>query len=220
MSIKTLNLTPTLYDYYLKHALRDSEVLKECRNETKTMHGATMQISPEQGQFMMVMVELIGAKKAIDIGTFTGYSAMCVALALPIDGKVIACDVDKTSTDVAKKYWAKAGVAQKIELCLAPALETLENLVVSGAAGTFDLVFIDADKNHYPDYYEKSLQLLRVGGLMLIDNVLWSGKVADEANTDSTTKTLRDLNAVIVKDERVTMSMVPIGDGLTLVRKR
>lgn len=220
MSVKTLNLTPSLYDYLLKVSLREPEVLEALRKETKTMHGAAMQISPEQGQFMQLLIQLLAAKKTLDIGTFTGYSALSVALALPDDGKVIACDVDQASTNVARAYWTKADVAHKIDLRIAPALITLDNLIADGEADTFDFAFIDADKANYLAYYERALTLIRTGGLIAIDNVLWDGRVAAQEDQDKATQAIRELNDYLLKDERITLSMLPLGDGLTLARKR
>ncbi len=220
MSDFTLNLTPQLYEYLQKNSLREPEVLKKLREQTHKMSMAQMQISPEQGQFMRLLIELLGAKKTLEIGVFTGYSTLSVALALPKDGKIIACDINIEWTKIARRFWEQAGVADKIDLRLAPALETLQTLLDNGEANTFDFAFIDADKANYPAYYEKSLSLLRPGGLIAIDNVLWSGQVADLSFQDRDTQVLRELNAKLLKDERITLSMLPIGDGLTLVRRR
>ncbi|OAI45754.1 SAM-dependent methyltransferase [Gammaproteobacteria bacterium SCGC AG-212-F23] len=220
MSDITLNLTLELYDYLQKNSLREPAVLQELRKKTHTMSMAQMQISPEQGQFMALLMELIGARKTLDIGTFTGYSALAVALALPADGKVIACDINGDWTGIAKQFWQKAGVAHKIDLRLAPAVETLNQLLQSGEAGTFDFAFIDADKVNYSQYYELSLQLLKPGGLIAVDNVLWSGQVADMSDQELNTVAIRELNTKILKDERVSISLLSIGDGLTLARKR
>ena len=179
-----------------------------------------MQISPEQGQFMALLIELTGARRTLEVGTFTGYSALSVALALPADGRLTACDVNETYAAIARRYWAEAGVADKIELRLAPAVETLDNLVQEGAAGTFDFMFIDADKENYDTYYERGLELIRPGGLIAVDNVLWDGAVADESRHDAETRSIRALNAKIKGDQRVAISLVPIGDGLMLARKR
>lgn len=220
MSTETLNLTKELYLYLQKHSLREHSLLQKLRTKTSKMTGAIMQISPEQGQFMALLVELIGAKKTLDIGTFTGYSALVVALALPEGGKVITCDISQEAPEIAKEFWREAGVSNKIDFRLGPALDTLQTLLDAGEAGTFDFIFIDADKTNYQAYYEKSLALLRQGGLIAVDNVLWSGKVADAHNQDKTTQAIRELNEKILKDERVTLSLLPIGDGLTLARKR
>jgi predicted O-methyltransferase YrrM len=178
-----------------------------------------MQISPEQGQFMSLLVQLIGAKKALEIGVFTGYSSLVVALALPPEGKMVACDVSEEYTSIARRYWEQAGVADKIDLRIAPAIATLDKLIAAGETDTFDFAFIDADKSSYDDYYERALKLIRPGGLIAIDNVLWSGLVADSKIQDNRTKKIRALNEKIHQDERVTISMVPIADGLTLARK-
>lgn len=220
MSIETTNLTEELYEYLRKISLREPAVLKKLRSETQTMSGAIMQISPEAGQFMALLIELMGAKKTLDIGTFTGYSALVVALALPADGKVISCDVDVNTTNVAKKFWQAAGASDKISLVIGKANETLQKLIDNNEAGTFDFAFIDADKTNYDVYYEQALALLRRGGLIAIDNVLWDGKVADLDINDPATKALRALNAKLLQDERVTISMIPIGDGVTLAKKR
>lgn len=220
MSDCTLNLTSEVYEYLQKKSLREPEVLKKLREQTHKMSMGHMQISPEQGQFMRLLIELMNAKKTLDIGTFTGYSALSVALALPENGRVIACDINGEWTKIAKKYWEIAGVFQKIDLKLAPAIETLQQLIDQGEANTFDFSFIDADKLNYANYYELSLKLVRSGGLIAIDNVLWDGLVADPNVNDPNTVAIRELNEFVLRDERVTMSMLPIGDGLTLVRKK
>ena len=220
MSDNTINLSSSLYAYMLVNSLREPDILKELRTETHKSPLARMQISPEQGQFMRLLIEILGARKTLDIGTFTGYSALSVALSLPQDGQMIACDINSDWATVAKDFWHRAGVSHKIDLKLAPATQTLDSLLESGQANTFDFSFIDADKQNYNTYYEKSLALLRRGGLIAIDNVLWSGKVADPTINDRDTVIIRELNAKILVDDRVTMSMLPIGDGLTLVRKK
>jgi caffeoyl-CoA O-methyltransferase len=220
MSRRTEPLTDELYDYILDVSLREPPVLRELRGETGALEKAQMQISPEQGQFMALLVQLIGARRTLEVGTFTGYSALVVALALPADGRVIACDVSEEWTTIGRRYWRKAGVADKIDLRLAPALETLDGLLREGRQGHFDFAFIDADKPNYDAYYERCLELVRPGGLIAIDNVLWHGKVIDAAVTDDDTEAIRRLNAKLKSDERVTLSLVPIGDGLTLARRR
>lgn len=220
MSDFTINLTPQLYDYLQKISLRENTVLQELRKQTHKMSMGQMQISPEQGQFMSLLIELMQAQKTLDIGTFTGYSALCVALALPEHGQVIACDINGEWTQIAQRFWQKAGMSHKIELRLAPALETLQDLLATQGENTFDFAFIDADKLNYPAYYEKSLRLVRPGGLIAIDNVLWGGAVADPSIQDPATQVLRELNAALLIDARVTLSLIPIGDGLTLLRKR
>jgi caffeoyl-CoA O-methyltransferase len=220
MSSRTIELTQRLYDYLLGASLREPEVLRQLREETSSMKWSGMQISPEQGQFMALLVELTGARKALEIGTFTGYSSLAVARALPPGGKVYACDISKEYTDVARRYWAKAGVADKVELRLGPAIDSVNRLIAEGHGGSFDFAFIDADKENYDGYYEAALTLLKGGGLVAIDNVLWSGRVADPERTDSDTEAIRSLNAKLREDARVSISMVPIGDGLMLARKR
>ncbi len=221
MSAQTINFTPELYAYYQRLGFHELPLLKTLREETHKLGNIyAQQISPEQGQFMALLVELLGAKKTLDIGTFTGYSALVVALALPLDGKVIACDVNTEWTSIAKKFWQAGNVANKIDLRIGPATDTLQQLINAGEAGSFDFAFIDADKSGYDNYYEKSLILLRSGGLIAIDNVLWGGDVADLSVNDGSTKAIRALNEKIFKDDRVKISMIPIGDGLTLARKK
>ncbi|UCC14753.1 MAG: class I SAM-dependent methyltransferase [Gammaproteobacteria bacterium] len=220
MSNRTIQMTDEVYDYLLDVSLRESPVLAELREVTAKHPMVGMQISPEQGQFMALLVRLIGARRCLEIGVFTGYSSLAVASALPHDGKIIACDVNEEFTAIAKKFWDKAGVAKKIDLRLAPATDTLDQLLRDGRAGGFDFAFIDADKTSYEGYYERCLELLRPGGLMAIDNVLWSGSLVDERNQDPDCNALRSLNRRLYSDERVDLSMVPIGDGLTLARKR
>ncbi len=220
MSNRTLNLTDKLYAYLIDHSLREPDVMRRLRQETAGLPNAEMQIAPEQGQFMAMLVRLMGAKKALEVGTFTGYSALSVALALPPDGRIIACDVNEAYTTIARKYWHKAGVYEKIDLRLAPAIETLDALIREGAPGTFDFAFIDADKGNYDAYFEHTLRLLRPGGLVLFDNVLWGGKVADATIDDANTNALRALNEKLHTDDRVDITMLPLADGLTLARKR
>ncbi len=209
-----------IYDYILANSLRDRDELKRLRQETQAMPMGGMQISPDQGQFMGLLVELIDAKRIVEVGTFTGYSSIAMALALPADGRLIACDVSDEFTSIARRYWQEAGVADKIELRLGPAVATLDEMLAAGEAGSFDMAFIDADKENYDAYYERCLQLLRLGGLILIDNVLWGGRPADANEQDESTAAIRALNAKIHADERVTASLLSIGDGLTLARKR
>ena len=194
--------------------------MRRLREETASMEEANMQIGPEQGQFMTLLVELMGARNALEVGTFTGYSALAVALGLPDGGCLVACDVSEEWTAIGRRYWEEVGVAHKIDLRLAPALETLDGLLAEGRAGTFDFAFIDADKEGYDAYYERALKLMRTGGLIVLDNTLWEGKVADPAVTDGDTEAIRILNRKLVGDERVTLSLLPVGDGLTLARKR
>jgi caffeoyl-CoA O-methyltransferase len=202
-------------------SLRQPAILERLREETRRFPRASMMLTAEQGQFLGLLVELMGARRVVEVGTFTGYSALWMALALPADGRLTCCDIDEESAVVARRYWAEAGVAAKIDLRLAPATETLDSLIAAGGAGTVDLVFIDADKANYPGYYERALVLLRPGGLIAVDNVLWGGEVADPAIVDDETVTLlRRFNESLFRDERVTLSLVPMGDGLTLARKR
>jgi predicted O-methyltransferase YrrM len=220
MSGKTLSLNERLYDYLLSVSLREPEVLRRLREETARDRMARMQIAPEQGQFMALLVRLLAARRCLEIGVYTGYSALCVALALPPDGELVACDVSEKWTSVARRYWETAGMADRIRLELAPALHTLDGLLDAGAAGSFDFAFIDADKTGYAGYYERVLQLLRGGGLLLVDNTLWSGEVANPENRDTDTVAIREFNAMVHRDERVQVSLLPVADGLTLVLKR
>ncbi|QZZ20259.1 class I SAM-dependent methyltransferase [Leptothermofonsia sichuanensis E412] len=220
MSNKSLNLSDRLYDYLLSVSLREPEVLAELRQETAGHPRSVMQIAPDQGQFMALLIRLIGAKKALEVGVFTGYSSLCVALALPPEGKLIACDISEEYTAIARRYWQKASVTDKIDLRIAPALETLDQLVTAGQANSFDFAFIDADKENYLNYYERALQLVRPGGLIAVDNVLWGGAVADPAVQDESTQAIRAFNQTLHRDERVDLSLVAIADGLTLAMKR
>lgn len=220
MSTQTLNLNPQLYDYLLSNSVREPEILWKLRQETANLPQGRMQISPEQGQFFTLLIQLMGAKKTLEVGVFTGYSSTVVALALPADGKIVAADVSEEFTAIARRYWQQAGVADKIDLRIAPGIQTLDYLLADGQAATFDFAFIDADKENYDGYYERALQLVRPGGLIAIDNVLWSGKVADPQVQDESTQAIRTLNAKLHNDERITLSLVPIGDGLTLALKR
>lgn len=223
MSKRTIQVDDRLYDYIHENSLREDPLLRRLREETARNPMSNMQISPEQGQFMALLAELIGAKNAIEIGTFTGYSAISVARVLKPGGKLICCDVSDEYTAVARRYWTEAGLADRIDLRLAPAIQTLDELIAKGGAGTMDFAFIDADKENYDAYYERVLRLLRPGGLVTIDNVLWDGKVADPSVRDADdvdTAAIRALNKKLAKDERVTLSLIPISDGLTLARKR
>jgi len=217
---RNLQLTDTLYQYILDHSVREPAVLRELHEETAPMKHAGMQIGADQGQFMGLLAKLVGAKRCIEIGVFTGYSSISVALALPPDGKIIACDVSEEWTSVARRYWRKAGVDGKIELRLGPAVETLDGLLAAGEAGKFDFAFIDADKGNYLHYYERCLKLVRTGGLLLFDNTLWSGEVANPENQKDDTVALRALNDALHHDERIDVALLPIGDGITLARKR
>lgn len=220
MSSRTIAMTDELRGYLLSVSLREAEVLARLRAETATLPMAGMQISPEQGQFMALLVQALGVKKALEVGVFTGYSSLVVALALPPEGRVVACDVSEEWTGIARRYWREAGVAEKIELRLAPGADSLRALLADGQAGTFDFAFIDADKRGYDTYYELALQLVRPGGLIGLDNVLRGGRVLNPPAGDEDTLAIRRLNEKLHRDERVTVSMLPIGDGLTLAMKR
>jgi predicted O-methyltransferase YrrM len=220
MTHQTLNLNEALYSYYQAIAYREPPILQELRQYTAQHPGAKMQVAPEQAQFMALLVKLLGAKNLLEIGVFYGYSSLALALALPADGHLIACDQDQKTTASAQEFWQKAGVHHQITLKLGPALNSLQELLTTGHHEHFDLIFIDADKRNYDTYYEMSLLLLRPGGILLLDNVLWSGKVADPAIQDTKTQILRDLNLKLRFDPRVEISMIPIGDGLTLALKK
>ena len=219
MSNKTFTLSASLYKYLLDNSLREPALLRRLREETARQPQSAMQIAPEQGQFMQLLVRLLAPRRAIEIGTFTGYSSLCVALAMPPEGRLIACDVSEESAAVARRYWKAAGVEERISLRLGPALATLDTLIKEGRAGTFDFVFIDADKENYRNYYERSLTLLRAGGLIAVDNTLWNGAVADRRKKDADTEAIRRFNRHLHADGRIFLSLVPIGDGLTLAIK-
>jgi len=219
MSHRILQLTDTLYQYVLAQSLREHPAQTALREATRTHPYAGMQIAPEQGQFMALLVKLLGARRTIEIGVFTGYSALSVALALPADGQLLACDISDEFTRVGKPFWEQALVAHKIDLQLAPALKTLDTRLAAGEAGHYDFAFIDADKSSYDAYYERCLKLVRTGGLIAIDNTLWSGAVASPS-TDTDTLALQALNTKLHGDERVDLSLLPFSDGLTLARKR
>jgi predicted O-methyltransferase YrrM len=220
MPKRHIELTEKLQDYVLQNSLREPPLLGRLREETARLPLAGMQIAPDQGQFMALLARLVGARRCLEIGTFTGYSALALALALPPEGRIIACDINPDTTAIARRYWQEAGVAGKIELRLGPALETLDRLIAAGQEGGFDLVFIDADKENYDGYYERALRLLRPGGLIIIDNVLWGGWVADLRRKDPETAALRALNAKLRGDERIDLSLLPLADGIALARKR
>ncbi len=220
MSSSTLQLNEKVQDYLLGHSLRESTVCQQLREETRPMKMGMMQVSPEQGQFMAFLVELTGTRKAVEVGTFTGYSALCIAQALPEEGTLVCCDVSEEWTAVGKKYWEQAGVSDRIDLRIGPAVDTLKAMCDSEEEGSFDFGFIDADKTNYQYYYEHVLALLRTGGLLLIDNVLWGGSVANLDKTDKDTEAIRALNTFLHHDDRVSLSMLPVGDGLTLALKR
>ena len=210
MSNKTIGLSDELHAYVIGVGVREPDVLRRLREETASIPQHNMQIAPEQGAFMAMLVQLAGARRCIELGTFTGYSSTAVALALPDDGEIVCCDISTEWTDLARRYWSEAGVEHKVDLRIAPALETLDDLLASGQQGAFDFAFVDADKAQYPIYYERLLELLRPGGLIAFDNVLWGGQVIDPEDNDKDTVAVRELN----------VSMLPIADGVTLARKR
>jgi len=219
MSNKTFTLSDDLYAYFFENSVREPDILRRLREETARDSMARMQIAPEQGQFMQLLVRLMDARRYLEVGVFTGYSSLAVALAMPAEGRILACDVSDAWTKVARKYWAEAGVAEKIDLRLAPALQTLDGLIAAGEAGSFDFAFIDADKTSYRAYYERALTLIRVGGLIAVDNTLWEGRVADPKARDADTQAIRDFNRHLRDDRRVQLCLVPIGDGLSLALK-
>jgi predicted O-methyltransferase YrrM len=220
MSNVSVGLAPDLHAYLVEHGVREPDILRRLREETADLPQHDMQIAPEQGALMALLVGLIGARRCIELGTFTGYSSLAVALALPADGEIVCCDVSEEWTSVARRYWSEAGVADRVDLRLGPALETLDDLIAGGASGTFDFAFIDASKQEYPDYHERILRLLRQGGLAVYDNVFWDGDILDDSKTDPDTVGVRRLNDRLLADERVSISMIPVADGLTLVQKR
>ena len=219
MSSAHIQMTAALSDYLREVSLRDHPLLARLRTETAALPRARMQITPEQGQFMQLLLRTLGARRTIEIGVFTGYSALCTALALPADGQVIACDVSEEWTAIGRRYWLEAGVADKIDLRLSPAVETLDALLADGQAGQFDFAFIDADKDNYDAYYERCLQLVRPGGIIAVDNVLWHGDVIDPSKQDPDTVAIRALNRKLHLDPRIELSMLPMGDGLTVARR-
>jgi len=219
-SDKFTALNETLYNYLVQYSVRETTLFSRLREETSHLEMSIMQISPEQGQFLSFLVKLLNVQRAIEIGVFTGYSSLAVAMSLPEDGQLIACDINKEWTDIAQRYWHEAGVEKKIELQLGSAITTLQGLIDSGEQNQFDYAFIDADKTNYKNYYELCLTLVRPGGLILIDNVLWGGAVIDESDQSEDTRAIRELNEFILNDPRVDLSMLPIADGLTLVRPR
>lgn len=215
-----LLIPESIYNYLLSVSLREPPILKRLRDETAALPMGTMQISPEHGQFMALMIQLMGARRTLEVGVFTGYSSLAVALALPSEGRILACDVSEEFTSVARRYWKEAGVDHMIDLQLRPALETLNGLVAEGRHNTFDFAFIDADKVNYEGYYECALQLIRPGGIIMVDNVLWSGRVADPKENDANTAALRAFNLKLHNDSRVALSMLPLSDGVTIALKR
>jgi caffeoyl-CoA O-methyltransferase len=220
MTTKTLTLTQDLYRYLLAVSLREPDVLARLRAETAALPEHNMQIAPEQGQFMAFLLKLMGATRVLEIGTFTGYSALAMALALPADGRLVACDVSRTWTAIARRYWREAGVEERIDLRIAPAIETLDALMTEGQAGRFDFVFIDADKESYRGYFECALHLVRPGGVIAIDNAFWGGAVVHADESDSDAFAIDSLNRALHEDPRIDLTLLPIGDGLMLARKR
>lgn len=220
MSLRTIALTDALYDYLVTATLREPPLFQQLRAETAQLEQRNMQIAPEQGQFMGLLVELLGVRRAIEIGTFTGYSALWTAQALPPDGRLICCDISTAWTDIAQRFWQQAGLTDRIDLRIAPALETCDQLIAAGQSGGFDFMFVDADKEGYDAYYERALQLLRAGGVVLFDNALSSGRVVQPDPDQTGPRHIDALNRKIQGDERVSMSLVPIGDGLLIARKR
>ncbi len=220
MANKTLNLDAELYAYVLDVGLREPEVLRHLREATEREDMSVMRSAPEQGQFMAMLLKLTGAKRVLEIGTYTGYGTLWMALSLPHDGEIITCDVSERWTAVAHKFWEKAGVSDKVHLKLRPALKTLDAMLAAGKQGSFDFAFIDADKINYNEYYEACLKLIRSGGLICVDNTLWGGSVINPAKHDADTVAIRVFNAALKEDDRIELSMLPIADGLTLVRKR
>jgi predicted O-methyltransferase YrrM len=217
---RTLDLSETLYDYLLNNSLREPNIVRELREETNSMRMSAMQTPPEETQFITWLLQLIHAKRMLEIGIFTGYTTLWSALTMPEDGRIIACDVDEKWTSLGKRYWKIAGVASKIDLRIAPALQTLDQLLVEHYANYFDFVYIDADKENYWNYFERSLLLVRPGGIVGIDNVLWGGSVVNEQNQGSDVCAIRELNARLHHDERISLCMHPIGDGLTLAIRK
>lgn len=220
MTNRTLNLDDSLYQYLLDVSLRETPLLKRLRDETAQLSTARWQIAPEQGQFMALLVQLIGAQRIVEVGTFTGYSAICMAQAMGADGRLICCDLPGAYNATAERYWCEAGLGERIELRLGAALDSLAALEDEGQGGSFDLIFIDADKANYPAYLEHALRLLRQGGLILFDNTLWSGRVLEPQPDSADTRAIQALNRALKDDPRVDLSMLPLGDGLSLCRKR
>jgi predicted O-methyltransferase YrrM len=220
MANASIGLDEKLHTYLVEVGVREHEVLRRLREETAALPESRMQVAPEEGAFLALLVRILEARKVLEVGTFTGYSSTAMALALPADGRIICCDLSKEWTDVARRAWADAGVADRVDLRLGPALDTLEELLAAGEAGSFDLAFIDADKANYAGYYEAAVRLVRKGGVIAIDNVLWSGRVADPEVTDDDTNAIRALNDDIAADDRVDVAMLPLADGVTLARVR
>ncbi len=220
MTNKTLGISDELHAYVLDVGVREPEVLARLREETASLPEHNMQIAPEQGALLSILVELLGARRCLEVGTFTGYSSTAVALALPDDGRLTCCDVSREWTDVARRYWAEAGVADKVDLRIAPAVETLDGLLAEGEEDSYDFAFVDADKTGYDAYYERLLRLVRPGGLIAFDNMLWGGRVVDRERDDADTEAIRALNRRLADDDRITLALLPLADGVTLARRR
>ncbi len=220
MSNRTIPVTAKIDDYISDLSAEEPAILTELRTETAGLPDSNMQIGPQQGQFMALLVSTLGAKRILEIGTFTGYSSLVMAMALPEDGLIVTCDINPETTAIARRYWQAAGVSDRIQLRLGPGLESLDKMIADGDAGTFDFAFIDADKENYEGYFDRAMQLVRQGGLIAVDNVLWSGKVVDPSIDDASTSAIRAFNLARRNDDRVTVTILPIGDGLTLARKR
>ena len=220
MADKSYLLDGRIHRYVVEHSLREPEILRRLREETASHPQAIMQIPPEQGELFGLLVRATGAKKVLEVGVFTGYSSLCIAMALPAEGRLIACDISEEFTQTARRFWKEAGVDGKIDLRIAPAVETLGKLVDEGHADTFDFAFIDADKTSYKQYYEYALRLVRRGGLIALDNMLQQGKVIDPEANDASTVAIRQLNDTIARDERVQASLLPIADGVMLALRR
>ena len=220
MANRTIGLSDELADYVVEVGTREPDVLARLREETARLPQHDMQIAPEEGAFLALLVELVGARRCIEIGTFTGYSSTAVALALPEDGRIVCCDVSEEWTSLARRYWDEAGVAGKIDLRVAPAAQTLDRLLADGEQAAYDFAFVDADKSGYDGYYEQLLQLVRPGGLIALDNTLWGGEVLDQDAEDEDTRAIQALNTKLAGDERVTLCLLPVADGVTLARRR
>lgn len=220
MSTKITQITENCYSYISEKFFRETDILRKCREETASLAESNMQVAPEEGQFLSFLIKLTGAKKALEIGVFTGYSSLWIASAMDENGKLIACDVNEKWTAKARGYWKEAKVDHKIELRLAPAMETLEQLLQTGEKESFDMIFLDADKSNYPAYYEKAMELLSPKGILVIDNILWSGEVANPKNTEPDTEEIRLLNNKLKKDDKVDITFVPMADGIVLVKKK
>ena len=220
MTSKSIGLPDDVYDYVFAHGVREPAILARLREETAAHPMAQMQIEPLQGAIFRLLVELLDARSYVEVGTFTGYSSLAVALAMPADGRLVCCDVSEEYTSVARRYWAEAGVADRVDLRIGPGMDSLDALLAEGRENTFDLAFIDADKKSYPGYYERCVRLVRPGGVVALDNVLWGGEIADMTKQDHDTVALRAVNELVRDDERVTEVLLPVADGMTLARKR